>query len=360
MKSPLPELAGVCDGTAGHGPRFERGRRVSAKSRMKGLLRPFARRMDARVGSVADGAFDAKLAPLSSGLRVELDSQRGGIENLQSQLASLRSEFEANREIVNSTLDGLAADVRVLVRNLPIVMNTIASQNAMSRDQQRRIRSLEPVSAGLAYLTDRIEFVRKELLFEQRYRGETSAPVRATEPKILNPEKLKLMGHEIRVNIGAGHISLPEYLNVDVRELPGIDIVADVTDLPFESGELTEIFSSHVLEHFPVEELKRRVLPYWVGLLKHGGKLVAVVPDIETMVMEHAAGRISFDDFREVVYGGQEYEGDFHFSGFSPESLVDILAEAGLKDIAVRETGRRNGLCYEMEVEATRTTEPDD
>ena len=361
----------MCYGTAGHGPRFQRGRTVSAKSRMKGLLRPFARRMDARVGSVADGAFDAKLAPLSSGLRVELDSQRGGIENLQSQLASLRSEFEANREIVNSTLDGLAADVRVLVRNLPIVMNTIASQNAMSREQQRRIQSLEsalpsvdslvkPVSAGLAYLTDRIEFVRKELLFEQRYRGETSAPVRATEPKVVNPEKLKLMGHEIRVNIGAGHVSLPEYLNVDVRELPGIDIVADVNDLPFEPGELTEIFSAHVLEHFPLEELKRRVLPYWVGLLKHGGKLVAVVPDIETMVMEHAAGRISFDDFREVVYGGQEYEGDFHFSGFSPESLVDILAEAGLKHIAVRETGRRNGLCYEMEVEATRTTEPDD
>ena len=51
------------------------------------------------------------------------------------------------------------------------------------------------------------------------------------------------------------------YVNVDMRELPGIDVVATVDDLPFEPGTLDEIFSSHTLEHFPQEVLRRQLLP---------------------------------------------------------------------------------------------------
>jgi hypothetical protein len=82
--------------------------------------------------------------------------------------------------------------------------------------------------------------------------------------------------------------------------------------------------------------------------------LVAVVPDVETMVSERAAGRMPFDDFVEVMYGGQEYAGDFHFSGFSKETLTTLLEDVGLEDVKVVEEGRRNGACYEMEIEAVR------
>jgi hypothetical protein len=316
---------------------------------------------------MVDAAVDARLIPLSGGLRVELDNNQEKVKGLLVELDSLRVELDNNRGHFNARLDAMAVDVYALTRHLPIIMNTIASQNAMSRDQQRRIQSLEslpgtiePVREGLAYLTERMEFVRKELLFEQRYRGESKDAGPAPDPKVLNMEKLKSMGDDIRVNVGSGHISVPDYLNVDARELPGIDVVADVHNLPFGVGELSEIFSAHLLEHFPLEDLRRKLLPYWVTLLKDGGKIVAVVPDIETMVVERAAGRMSFDDFREVTYGGQEYEGDFHFNGFSPDSLGAILTEVGLSDVTIRETGRRNGICYEMEVEATFTAEPTD
>ena len=72
------------------------------------------------------------------------------------------------------------------------------------------------------------------------------------------------------------------------------------------------------------------------------------------MVNERAARRLPFNDFIEVMYGGQEYEGDYHFAGFSPESLESLLVEAGLAEVTVREYARRNGACYEMEIEATR------
>ena len=51
-----------------------------------------------------------------------------------------------------------------------------------------------------------------------------------------------------------------------------------------EPGTLRELRSSHLLEHFPQEELRRRLLPYWFSLLAPGGRFTAIVPDGEAMV----------------------------------------------------------------------------
>jgi hypothetical protein len=202
-------------------------------------------------------------------------------------------------------------------------------------------------------ISHRLEFVRKEILFELRYAHDVRSGA-GGEGSIVRPEKLAAMGADVRINIGAGHLSRPEYMNVDARPLDGIDVVADVRSLPFEKESIAELFSAHVLEHFPVEELRRVLLPYWVSLLRPGGEFVAVVPDFETMVAEYVAGRLAFEELREVTYGSQEYEGDFHFNGFSQASLQSLLEEAGLSNIVVRVSGRRNGMCYEMEVAGVR------
>jgi hypothetical protein len=227
---------------------------------------------------------------------------------------------------------------------IPAVLTRISSQAASERGYTRSIGDLY----------SRIEFVRRELLFELRYHQPGSLEAPPSAKRIVHPEKLAAMGDRVRINLGAGHIAKPEYLNVDSRELDGIDVVADVGDLPFEEGSLYEIFSAHVLEHFPLEQLRKVLLPYWVSLLAPGATFVAIVPDMEAMIAETAAGRMSFTDFREVAYGAQEYEGDFHFNGFSPESLTALLTEAGLTAVRVRESGRRNGLCFEAEIEGTR------
>ena len=83
------------------------------------------------------------------------------------------------------------------------------------------------------------------------------------------------------------------YINIDKRELPNVDIVSDVGDLGFEPGSILEICSSHVLEHFPQEELRRRLLPYWLTLLAQGGTFRAVVPDGEAMLAAVGRGHLS-------------------------------------------------------------------
>jgi predicted SAM-dependent methyltransferase len=275
------------------------------------------------------------------------------------------------QDAFNARIADLERTIEVLDRHLPTVVNTVASQNAAARQSQRRILHLETnyvdhqsALAGqgdaIHRIEERIEFIRREILLEQRYAAPaaaalTAGPAEAETPaRIVDHLRYESMRGAFRVNVGAGHIIMPDHLNVDMRELPGIDIVADVHRLPFAEQEVSEIYSAHLLEHFPLEGLRRRILPYWVSLLEDGGKLVSIVPDVETMVREHAAGRMPFSDFIEVMYGGQEYEGDFHFWGYSKESLTALLEEVGLQDVKVVEEGRRNGLCYEMEIEAVR------
>lgn len=314
---------------------------MSAKSKAKGLAKrlawPFTKRVYGRIDFRAD---------------------------------ELHRDFNTLPAVIDARTADLSAEIEALNRYLPTVLNTIASQNAASRETQRQLRAnesrLDSLETGvnghasaIAGLQERIEFVRKEILLEQRYAvpPETPAagePARAPVRRVTNEAKVRAMAGNLRVNVGAGHLIREDYLNVDSRELPGIDIVADVRDLPFAVEELSEIYSAHLLEHFPVEELRREILPRWVSLLEDGGKLVSVVPDVETMVAERAAGRIPFDDFVEVMYGGQEYAGDFHFSGFSKDTLTRLLEDAGLEDVKVIEEGRRNGACYEMEIEAVR------
>lgn len=215
---------------------------------------------------------------------------------------------------------------------------------------------MQEANGTMSYLLGRVEFVRQEMLYEFRYGardGQMGDRLRA-EPALLNPEKVEAAraSGRISLNVGCGHIPEPGYLNVDRRALPGVDIVAEADDLPFEPASVREIRSSHLVEHFPEEALIRSLLPHWKSRLEPGGRLLAIVPDGETMLAEHAAGRYPFEDLREVLYGGQDYEGDFHYDLLTPASLEALLKGAGFTGVRLIEKGRRNGKCYEFEMEA--------
>jgi predicted SAM-dependent methyltransferase len=139
-----------------------------------------------------------------------------------------------------------------------------------------------------------------------------------------------------------------------MRRLPGVDVVAPLDRLPYEPESVDEIFSAHVLEHFPQAALERQLLPYWLSMLAPGGVFRGVVPDVDAMIDQYRDGSISFEELRQVVYGGQEYEGDFHNTAFTPESLSALLTDAGFVDVELVERGRVNGACLEFELTARR------
>jgi predicted SAM-dependent methyltransferase len=174
----------------------------------------------------------------------------------------------------------------------------------------------------------------------------------AIDVEIVNPAALD--NETTRLNLGCGHLPLEGYVNVDMRKLPGVDVVAPLDAMPFESQSVDEIFSAHVLEHFPQAALERQLLPYWYSLLTPGGVFRSVVPDVDAMIDQYRDGSISFENLREVVYGGQEYEGDFHHTAFTPESLSALLVKAGFDEPHLVARGRENGACLEFELTARR------
>jgi hypothetical protein len=217
---------------------------------------------------------------------------------------------------------------------------------------------LHTASHDVRYLLGRVEFIRKELMFEMRY-GASAPPEQAeqlrVESKILTPEKLDAARKTgIRLNLGCGHVALEGYLNVDRRSLPGVDIVSEVDDVPFTAGQLAEIFSAHLIEHFPQEQLRRTLLPYWRNLLRPGGLFRVVAPDAEGMMKAYFSGEYPFERLREVTFGGQDYNGDFHYNMLNARSLAELLLSAGFVDIRVIADNRENGGCKEFEIAARR------
>lgn len=304
---------------------------------------------------------------------------RAGRSPLRVQVGELQARFDVVNHIAHFDHDAVTsmrAQLADIDRHLPQVLNAISSASGTSRRLIRQtetlIREIEATRARLvalegqvgghaqtqAWLIERVETVRKELMYEFRYStpsgGAQTAP--AIEPRVVDQRAVDdaIAAGELRLNLGCGHLPIEGYVNVDMRELPGVDVVAPADDLPFEPGSVQEIFSAHFLEHFPEEQLKRQLLPAWVALLADGGNFRAVVPDFVSMVQAWEDGKVPFPTLRSVLFGGQEYEGDFHFTMFTPDSLDELLTAAGLTDVTVVERGRPNGDCLEMEIAASK------
>lgn len=57
----------------------------------------------------------------------------------------------------------------------------------------------------------------------------------------------------VRLHVGAGRERLEGWVNLDIQELPGVDLVADVTEgLDFEDVEA--IYAEHFLEHLRIDD----------------------------------------------------------------------------------------------------------
>lgn len=285
-----------------------------------------------------------EVAAAQSTMLAAVDTVRDDLVKATERI-NVVSENSATTEMLSALVDEAAAHKAKLLDAADGVEQTRAD--------------VENLTAQTGQLWRRLDFIRQEMMFEMRYgasRPADNVGLDKVETKIINREKYELAKSNggLRFNVGCGHIPLPKYLNVDRRELPDVDIVADVFDLPAVEGEVSEIFSSHLLEHFPQEQLSRELLPYWISLLSPGGTFRAVVPDAQAMLTKYIEGDYPYEKLRQVTYGAQDYDGDFHFNMFTPESLKTLLRDFGLKDVDIVDSARINGDCYEFEIHATK------
>ncbi len=140
----------------------------------------------------------------------------------------------------------------------------------------------------------------------------------------------------MKLNIGAGGVRLPGYINIDRKtggeayplQIGGLD--AGTADALIDDDSCDEIRASHVLEHFP-HALVPEVVKHWASKLKPGGVLKIAVPDFDWIAQAYLDGTPA--PIEGYVMGGQTDENDFHKSTFNSSTLVDLFRSAGLTDI---------------------------
>ena len=160
--------------------------------------------------------------------------------------------------------------------------------------------------------------------------------------------------NEIKLNLGCGNDIRRGYVNVDCREINGIDLCYDMGkhSIPFEDETVSEILLKDSLEH-----LSWRIVDNFLKdcyrALKKGGRIHIQCPDLEAI----ARKIILNPDFKfgELhghlaigywVYGSGDYgDPSFHRAGFTIGTLKKLLETIGFKVEKIENDGGTNIVC---------------
>ena len=187
---------------------------------------------------------------------------------------------------------------------------------------------------------------------------------------------------EIKLNIGCGTAGIPGWINIDnsptillsrlpfgkrifrTPDWPKDVLRADIRKrIPFPTGSVLSIYSSHTFEHFTYDE-SQAIACECIRVLKPGGVLRIVVPDLKIFVSDYLS---AYDDplashkfisrllltsgLRDIVHSGAH-----HKQMFDERSLVHLLRAAGFVSPEVRSFGSsRIPKIEEIELESRRT-----
>lgn len=139
--------------------------------------------------------------------------------------------------------------------------------------------------------------------------------------------------NKMKLHIGCGEKNLPGYKYFDIRKLDDhIDYVGNADDLSqFEDNSIDEIYACHLLEHFGRNEVDM-VLKEWHRVIKPDGILRIAVPDFEAITDEYKKNH-DLAMLLGLLYGGQNYEYNFHYCTFDFKNLKSRLEKVGFEDV---------------------------
>jgi glycogen(starch) synthase len=278
----------------------------------------------------------------------ELRTTSGSFAESHSRQIQLEAETQRIKRELTEHIEQSAVKLDSLLRR-------VDNQHTISETISGALESINRHQAVLANWVHLLQTKMEMIALDVReLQPSASLDDSYPAPQIADQGRFDEMSLEgtLRLNLGCGENPLADYINVDRRTMPGVNIIADVRNLGIAAGTVQEIASSHLIEHFRSHHFAKVVLPYWKSLLRPDGLLRIVCPNWEAMLAQLAEGRMSLADFHTVTFGGQDYDGDDHFAMYTPANLSKILADAGFLDIRLIAEARQNGLCPEMELTA--------
>ena len=147
----------------------------------------------------------------------------------------------------------------------------------------------------------------------------------------------------MKLNVGCGKDIRDGYTNLDIRPLKGVDIVCDMwhEPIPLDDDSVDEILAKDVLEHFPLDKTDD-IIKEWKRVLKPGGFMQIEVPNIILNFANWVSGSTKClkgqhitERFSQIIFGRQDYPGNFHYQLFDDGRLKEIAARHGMESTPV-------------------------
>lgn len=120
-------------------------------------------------------------------------------------------------------------------------------------------------------------------------------------------------------------------------------VLCDVKRLSFEDNYADHIAASHILEHFDIHEVAG-VLKEWYRVLKVGGTMKIVVPNMEAVMKSYLKGepisdapvydpcfaRVGIWTWFNYIWGTHENEFNYHKCGFDKQVFAHLFSTLGI------------------------------
>jgi predicted SAM-dependent methyltransferase len=177
--------------------------------------------------------------------------------------------------------------------------------------------------------------------------------------------EIKPAGDKLIADLGAGGNQLymrdeGHVVTFDIREETNPSVVCDLRKIPVPDQTFDIVYSSHTLEHFSYAHVQT-VLKEWVRILKVGGELRIVVPNLKHVGLRMLKDEMVISDMW-VLYGEQDYPKNFHAGGFTPKMLLSLANSLGtLEDIEISEKepfGTSEAANWSVQLRAIKKSHP--
>lgn len=143
-----------------------------------------------------------------------------------------------------------------------------------------------------------------------------------------------------KLHIGCGAQILSNYVNIDIRRVPGVDVVAKAWELGmYANGSIDEIFSRHMIEHLTLIQA-RLAFEEWHRVLRPEGHIELICPDRDYHIWQllHPNDKSQFNPAwtnrqhgLAGLHGWQSYPGDVHQWSWTKEEIRPELDNLGFK-----------------------------
>lgn len=136
----------------------------------------------------------------------------------------------------------------------------------------------------------------------------------------------------MKLHLGCGLKYLEGYVHIDIMPNENVDFVSSIDNLSMiGDNSVEEIYACHVLEHVDRKNIEETLIE-WRRVLKKGGRLRIAVPNFEAIVEEYMENK-NLGSLLGLLYGGQDYEYNYHKIVFDFKKIKEILEKLNFKEI---------------------------